>query len=290
MFDADSLHEISTGPASAAQPVMQRARGIARVSFKHDGLKTCLDDLYQSGCAKVRLPKVYDTPPVAVIINTAGGITGGDRLSYEASVAPGGHAIATTQTAERAYRRVEGHGQVATRLTAGNGATLEWLPQEAILFNASALHRSMQVDLEGNARLIAVESVVIGRKAMEETMETVEFQDRWRIRRDGKLIFADDARVHGTPADILGGPATLSGSMAFATFVDCAAEAGDRIKLARTLLQSFGPGAQVRAATSAWNGVLTARFAAPDGRSLRSALIHFLETYRSAALPRVWSC
>ncbi|MBD8891663.1 urease accessory protein UreD [Roseibium litorale] len=289
MFDADSLHEISTGPAPAALPAMQRARGIARVSFKH-GTKTSLDDLYQSGCAKVRLPKVYDAPPVAVIINTAGGITGGDRLSYEASVAPGGHAIATTQTAERAYRRVAGHGQVNTKLSAGDGATLEWLPQEAILFNASALHRSMQVDLEGSARLIAVESVVIGRTAMEEAMETVEFQDRWRIRRDGRLIFADDARIKGTPAGILKGKAALTGGMAFATFVDCAEDAEDRIKLARTSLEAFGPGANTRAAASAWNGVLTARFAAPDGRSLRSALIQFLETYRSAALPRVWSC
>lgn len=269
---------------------LQRASGRASVGFKKSADSTRLDDLYQSGSAKIRLPKVYDGVPVAVIINTAGGLTGGDHFVYEAALAPGTHAIVTTQAAERAYRSPSGVAEVTTRLAAEDDATLEWLPQEAILFNASGLHRSMSVDLKGSARLIAVESVVLGRTAMGETVDTVAFRDHWRIHRDGRLVFADDIRLEGNADDILKGSATANGGLAFATLVDCAQDAETRLKLARDALADIGAGLDLRAAASAWNGVLVARFVGANGRSLREGLIKFLETYRSVELPRVWHC
>ncbi|MEJ8474908.1 urease accessory protein UreD [Roseibium algae] len=285
MFDAAVTQ---TSQAEAAP--MQRALGEACVTFKHDGSKTRLDDLYQCGSAKFRLPIVYDGIPVAVLINTAGGITGGDIYKYDARVASNGHAIVTSQAAERAYRRSGGIGKIAVTLSAGEGATLEWLPQETILFNASALHRSMTVDLDETARYMALESVVLGRTAMGETIDTVSFRDSWRIRRNGKLIFADDVRLEGDTKDILKGTATTGGGLAFATLVECAADADNRLELARQALEPFTHGTNVRAAASSWNGVLVARFVATDGRALRDALMIFLETYRSAPLPRVWHC
>ncbi|MBS8261758.1 urease accessory protein [Roseibium polysiphoniae] len=285
MFDV----AVSTPSQMEAAP-MQRARGEARISFKQMGSQTRLDELYQRGSAKFRLPKVYDNIPVAVLINTAGGVTGGDEYTYSARVAAGGHAILTSQAAERAYRRSAGNGTITTRLTAEADAFVEWLPQETILFNASALHRSMTVDLKGNARFLGIESIVLGRTAMGETIDTVSFRDRWRIHRDGKLVFADDARLEGNTKDILKGSATTSGGLAFATLIDCDPNAETRIDRARNALKGCGPGTSVRAAASAWNGVLTARFVAADGRALRDALMSFLETYRSAPLPRVWHC
>ena len=269
---------------------LQRASGRASVGFKKSADSTRLDDLYQSGSAKIRLPKVYDGVPVAVIINTAGGLTGGDHFAYEAALAPETHAIVTTQAAERAYRSPGGVAEVTTRLAAEDGAMLEWLPQETILFNASGLHRSMSVDLKGSARLIAVESVVLGRTAMGETVDTVAFRDHWRIHRDGRLVFADDIRLEGNADDIFKGSATANGALAFATLVDCAQDADTRLELARDALTDIGVGFDLRAAASAWNGVLIARFVGADGRSLREGLIKFLETYRSAELPRVWHC
>ncbi|WP_417687359.1 urease accessory protein UreD [Roseibium sp.] len=285
MFDADDGKHSNNVSAP-----MQRVKGAARVSYQFDGTATRLDDLYQSGSAKVRLPKVYDGVPAAVLINTAGGITGGDRLSYEASLGEDAHALVTTQTAERAYRRTSGVGSVATRLTVAAGATLEWLPQEAILFNASALHRSLTADLAGNSRLLALESVVLGRSAMGERVDTLSYRDRWRIRRDGKLVFADDVRLEGDPTESLKGIATTAGKIAFATFFDCAVDAEDRIDLARSALGTCAGQASVHAAASAWNGLLIARFVANDGQALRSRLMSFLKTYRSAELPRVWHC
>ncbi|MEH0070784.1 urease accessory protein UreD [Pannonibacter sp. Pt2-lr] len=175
------------GSGGSTRPVMQRARGTARVSFAQRDGKTCLDGLYQSGSAKIRLPKVYDGLPLAVLLNTSGGITGGDRLNYTGHLAAGTRAILTSQTAERAYRSSGGTGEVLNSLSAEDGAHLEWLPQELILFEASALSRKMDVRLEGSARFTGLEMVVLGRKAMGESVKTLSFRDQWRIWRNGRL-------------------------------------------------------------------------------------------------------
>ncbi len=268
---------------------MQRVDGSARVAFAVSGGTTRLTDLYQRGAAKVRLPKVYDLPQTAVLLNTAGGLTGGDRLSYEVSLAEGAHAIVTTQTAERAYESAGGSAKVTGVLTVGDNAVLEWLPQETILFNRSALSRSIRADLASNARLLMLETIVFGRMAMGERVNSVFFRDSWRIRRNGRLVFADEVRLGGNAEQILAGPATAREGQAVATLVDCTPDAQDRLELARSCLDNLTSGT-VQAAASAWNGLLSVRFVSDDSCDLRNALITFLTGYRSADLPRVWHC
>lgn len=272
------------------QTAMQRVKGQARVSFHHDGHSTRLTDLYQNGSSKIRLPKVYDNVPVAVFLNTAGGITGGDDIRYQADVGSKTRSVMTSQTAERVYRRSEGIGHVAVQLSAANDATLEWLPQETILFDASALHRNLTVDLEGNAQFLAIESVILGRKAMGETVNTVSYRDRWRIRRNGTLIFADDIRLEGDPATILSGPAATNGQTAFATIIDCRPDIEEKLDLARQSLEPFLHKTFLRAAASVRKQVLIVRIVAHDGKILRDCLMSFLTSYRSKPLPRVWYC
>ncbi|WP_422373890.1 urease accessory protein UreD [Roseibium sp.] len=284
MYDAGTASV--SGPAALA---MQRVNGVARVRFKQSDGKSRLADLYQHGAAKIRFPKVYDAPPTAVLINTAGGLTGGDRVSLTFEADRDTHAIVTSQTAERAYRSAHGSAEVTGDFTLGEGAFLEWLPQETILFDASGLKRRLSADLAKDARLMLVESIVLGRKAMGEAVRSVLFRDSWRIRRDGRLIFADDIRLEGDPSTALSGPATASGGLALASFLDCAIDAEDRLPLARSLLETASDGS-LKAAASAWNGCLTARFVAPDSQVLRAALTRFLTGYRGSNLPRVWYC
>lgn len=284
MYDAD--------PAPKTRPVapgLQRVRGTARIRFAEVTGQTRLQDLYQSGSAKVRLPKVYDEPTTAVLINTAGGLTGGDRLDYDIAIGTGAHAIVTTQTAERAYRSLGTSAEVTSRLTVERDATLEWLPQETLLFNCSSVSRKITADLTGNARLLLLESLVLGRAAMGEQLDKVFFTDRWRIRRNGKLVFADDVRLNGNPEEFFQGPATGSGAQAMATLLDCGPNTEDRLENARACLAAVSQPA-VQCAASAWNGQLILRFLSADSRSLRLSLIDFLENYRSNRLPRVWHC
>ncbi|MEP3431643.1 MAG: urease accessory protein UreD [Roseibium sp.] len=284
MYDAGTALEIGTESVA-----MQRVRGIGRVRFAVSGGKTRLADLYQSGSAKIRLPKVYNEPTTAVLINSAGGLTGGDQLDYDVGVETGAHAIVTSQAAERAYRSLGTSAKVTAKLSVADGGTLEWLPQETILFDRSNVTRSIQANLTGTARLMILESVLLGRAAMGEQVRNVTFKDTWRIRRDDKLVFADDLRFDGDPNDFLHGNATGCAALAVATLADCTPDAEDRLENARSILDAL-PASSVRCAASAWNGLLTARFVAKDSRDLRSALMAFLKSYRSADLPRVWHC
>lgn len=168
---------------------MQRAHGQANVSFCSRDGRTCLDRLFQEGCAKLRFPRpLGDDDPQVIIINTAGGLTGGDRFGTEVTLAAGAAACVSTQACERIYRSTGADAVVANRLRLAAGARLAWLPQETIVFDGGRLSRSLDVDLAGDAELVAVEAVLFGRQAMGETLHSGRLHDRWRIRGDGPAL------------------------------------------------------------------------------------------------------
>lgn len=288
MFDAisrsDSIAASSTAPATR----LQRAQGAVRLSFKRRGDINALDRLYQQGSLKVRLARrAAGTPSEAVLINTAGGITGGDRLHAEITVGAGAHALVTGQAAERVYRSAGGEGRINNHLRLGDAACLEWLPQETILFDGGRLERCLDVELAGSSRFLGVEGLVLGRTFSGEKMRDGYFSDHWRIRRDGRLLFADGLRLDGAVAAV----ATRRSA-----FGDC---------LATGLICLYGIGCEARlpalrnalaphdceAGASAWNGLLIARLLARDGQRLRQALLAALAVLRDGALPpRMWLC
>ncbi len=276
------------GRAPAAPPLaaLERARGIARLAVAAADGRTRLTENYQSGSAKIRFPRpAAGEPFAAVLVNTAGGITGGDRFSWSIAVGPHAGATVSGQAAERIYRRSAGDATVATVLRVAEGGALDWLPQETILFDRSSLKRTLTADLAASARLIAVESIVLGRTAMGETAGDVTVRDSWRIRRDGRLVFADGLRFDGDTTRTLSGTATGNGARALATVVLVAPEAEGAIDRARAvLLDSAG-----EAGVSAWNGMLVARLIAPDGQALRADVTRLIETLRGRAMPRVWN-
>jgi len=265
--------------ATLHTPIMQRAKGRADVGFGVHGLKT----LYQSGCAKVLLPQNFQPVPEAVFINTSGGATGGDRLVYSASVQEHAALTVTTQAAERIYRASSGVAHITNRLTLAADSRLEWLPQETILFEGAALNRRIDVEMDKTSELLALEMLVLGRRAMGETLQQARLSDQWRIRRNGRLIYADGLRF-SEPRSETQSRATFNGQRALATLVYVAPDAEDRIASVRSLLNFEG----VEAAASAWSGLLVVRFLAPDAQPLRAALISFLTAFRGGDLPRVW--
>jgi urease accessory protein len=275
-------------PLDPAPTELQRARGRAEiaVSLRRGAIR--LDRLYQEGCAKAILPRTHGPVPEVVLINTAGGVTGGDRIDWRLAVGPGAALVATTQAAERVYRSTGGPAQVTTRLELGAGARLDWLPQETILFEAGRLERRLEVEMAEDASLTALEALVLGRAAMGETVATGGFSDQWRIRRAGRLVHAEALRASGDLAAATAGAATLGGARALATLVHLAPGAEARLDEVRRRLADTGTGA-VTAAASAKPGLLVVRFLAPGAQALRAALIRFLMGFRAAALPRVWS-
>lgn len=263
---------------------MQRAAGAATVGLvAAAGGATRLARLEQAGAARAFLPRVDGPVPEVVMLNTAGGLTGGDRLAYAVDLGAGARATATTQTAERIYACGGGRARMDVRLTLGPGAALDWLPQETILFQDGALTRRTTADLAGEARLLAVETLVLGRAAMGERLTQVALDDRREVWRAGRPVLVEAVRLPG--AALGTGAAGLAGARAVATVALVAPGAEDALGPVRAALA----GAEgVAAAASAWDGRCLVRAMAPDAWPLRRVLARVLAVLRGRGLPRVW--
>jgi urease accessory protein len=271
-----------------ARSWLPRAEGTIRLGFKRRGAATALDVLHQAGAARARFPNPGDTGrPEAVLLNTAGGVTGGDRFDVSVTLDPGAEATVTTAAAEKVYRSRDGEAAtLCARLDLGAGASLAWLPQPTILFDRSRLDRRIEIELAGDARLLAAECILFGRAAMGEEVRHGGCRDVWRVRRDGRLILADTLRLDGAVADMLDRPATLDGARACTMLVYVAPDAAAQVDPVRALLD----GTRSVAGVSSWNGILLVRAFADNGRTLQAEMRPVLELLSGRALPRIWQC
>lgn len=261
-----------------------RARGGVSVAFKSEaGHPTRLADLHERGGYRAKFPRTHGLTE-AVLINTGGGLLGGDAVVLDVSVGSGAAAQVTTQSAERVYRSLGPDCRVAIALTVADGARLHWLPQETILFNHARLARTITADLADDATLLMVETTVFGRSAMAETMTAGHLRDVWRISRGGVLVYADTIQIAGNLHKQLARRAIGAGAGAMATILYVAPDAADRIEGARTVLA----GRTARAAVSAWNGILVGRLLAPSADALKADVVRIAAYLSGHALPRVW--
>jgi urease accessory protein len=239
--------------------------------------------LFQEGCAKIRLPDTFSNEMEAILINSSGGLTGGDELEWQAVAAAGTSLVVTTQACEKVYKASSGTAAVTARVSAGAGAKLHWLPQETILFDRSSLTRRLEADIDASAEFVAVEAVLLGRQAMGEMMEEGLFRDRWRIRHGGKLVHAEELRLDGNVAVLTRKAPVLAGQVAFATLLYIGPLAEALLPKVREILGDFG-------GTSEWQGKLVVRLSAPDGFTLRKMLFPIISLLRNgAAVPKVWN-
>jgi len=265
---------------------LQRARGTLSLSFRRRGSVTCLADLRQEGCLKARFPRPHDGMQ-AITLNTSGGVASGDVLQTNVLLQAGAAATITSQAAERFYRALPGDAPatLCTDVVLESAAALDWLPQEGILFDASALDRRLSVEMAADATFLGVESLVFGRAAMGERLRTTRLRDTIRVRRAGVLILHDAVRPPRDIGDALSRPAIAAGARAVATILLVAPDAAAGLDALRAALAAYEAGA------SAWNGLLLARILAPDAAVLRRAVVAGLDCLRGGRiLPRAWMC
>ena len=275
--------------ATLPPPALQRARGAARVTLKSRDGAAVLDGLRQEGCAKAILPRTDAALPEIVFLNTAGGLTGGDRLRYDLTLADGLCAVATTQTAERAYAAGASSASVEVSLKVGAGGWLDWLPQETILFDGAALDRRVTLDLGPGAGCLFLETIVLGRHAMGETVKGLALRDHRMVTREGAPLWSEPMTLDSRALARAAGPAILGGARAMATLVLVHPGAGDLLARLRATLDEEG----VEAAASAFDGRLVLRALAWDGLPLRRLALRALAALRPhlpscGPLPRVW--
>jgi urease accessory protein len=240
--------------------------------------------VHEAGSLRVRFPNAADAAQLeAVMVNTAGGMAGGDRFDIEVEVGAGARLSLTSAAAEKVYRSLGPDTQVSVKLAAGPGAALAWLPQETILFDQARLRRTIDLDLAPDASVLLAEAIVFGRSAMGETVACGHVFDRWRVRVGGELVFAETTRLDGEIAQRLSETAVAADGAAIASVLklpgDEAAAAAIRA-MQKDLVGDVG--------VSAWNGLALARLVAPDGAALRHDLIAVITTWGGGMLPRLW--
>lgn len=271
--------------AAASLSELQRATGQLSVTMKQRDGRTVLADLRQEGCLKARFPRSEGWPEV-VMLNSGGGVAGGDRLDLALTLEQGAHAIFAAQAAERFYRALPADppARIRTTITVAEGAAAEWLPQESILFDSCALDRTLDIQLAPTACFLGLETLVFGRRTMGETLARIRLTDRIRLSRAGDLLLHDATRLHGDAAP-LSRPALAGGANAVATILYAAEDAESHLAPLREAWKD------VEAGVSAWNGLLLARLLAPDSAALRHAVTTGLALLRAGRpLPRVWLC
>ncbi|MEA2822036.1 MAG: urease accessory protein [Bradyrhizobium sp.] len=239
--------------------------------------------LHESGSLRVRFPSPEAQGLSAVFVNTAGGIAGGDRFEFDIATGEGARLTVTTAAAEKIYRTQGPAAQLNIALKAAAGSHLAWLPQETILFDRARVSRKIDIDLAESASLLLCEIVVFGRAAMGEKMLTGSFVDRWRLRRGGRLVFAETVRLDGDIGAKLKRPAVAKGGVAIGTALIVP---GDEALVKRIREASEQLNGEVGIST--WNGFAMARFCAQDAAKLRADMIAVLGRAGGPALPRLW--
>jgi len=219
----------------------------------------------------------------AVIVNTAGGMTGGDRFDIDIVVGTGAGLTVTTAAAEKIYRSLAPDTEIAVKLQVGSDGRLAWLPQETILFNQVRLQRSIDVELARGAQVLLAEAIVFGRAAMGETVRAGHLTDRWRVKVDGALVFAETIRLNGAIADKMARPVTAANGAAIASILKIPGTDED-VEEVRGLATTF----RGEVAASAWNGHAVVRLMARDGAALRHDLMAVLPVLNARPLPRLW--
>ena len=270
----------------------QRVKGEGGLDVGMVDGRTRIRKLYQQGAAKIRLPEKLEGPLEAVLINTAGGMTGGDRLDWSFGIGASASGVFTTQACEKAYRSSHGEAHIRTRIEVAAGGHLAWLPQETILYDQSALSRRLDIDLAPGATALVVESAIFGRRAMGETVRSARYRDAWRIRGGGRMLHAENLAFSGDVATALGRAAIAGGASALATVLFVSPDAGDHLDAVRALLGDSGSASvwSLAGDHEAQNGKLLARLVAKDGYDLRRRLVPVLELLNGrASLPKVWS-
>ncbi len=269
--------------ARALAPI--RVDGGFRIAVARGNGITRLADLEERGGWRVRFPDLADgTGLEAISINTGGGIIGGDRVRCAIDVASG-HLTVASQAAERIYRSLGPAATIETVMTLGDGVQLDWLPQETILFSGARLQRRYDVEMAETAQLLMVETMVFGRTASGEVVRDGSLRDQWRVRRGGKLIFAEAIRLDGDMHVHLQGQAIGDGARAMALLLLVARDAEARIDGLRAILD----GTELDCGVSAWNGMLCVRVIARDAARLRQAVVRVAEAAMGRRMPRVWS-
>src|SRR5215467_3353542 len=286
---------LGSSGTGASDSDLQRAHGTGEMVLAGSDRGTCIVDVFQRSPLRIMFPRSGGRAiGESVLVNTAGGVAGGDRFDCGVTALAGASIAVTSQAAEKVYRALNEPARIATRLTACDAAKLAWLPQETIFFNCARLNRRTEIDLSSGAELLALESLVLGRVAHGEEVIGGYISDSWRVRKDGRLIWADTFRATDETFSHLHRKALLSDCRAVGTLVYFGPNLDARLSSVRDIAHSLT--CACRCAATLVGGLIVVRFAAHLSCDLRDGLRGFLGQFADKfgpgpfRVPKMWSC
>ena len=303
MFDAISPSDLIDDLCALGSPEvfggnpsdtdLQRAAGGGRVVLNGSDNGTRIVDVFQQSPIRIMFPTSGGSAvEEAVLINIAGGIAGGDRLECGVTALANASIAVTSQAAEKVYRALSEPARISTKLKACGAAKLAWLPQETIVFNLARVRRETEIDLSSGSELLALEWLVLGRAAHGEEMVGGHITDSWRVKKDGRLIWADSFRATDKIFHHLRRKALLSNYKSIATLIYF----GPRLDRRLEFLRDIAPSLKCYCTATSVGGLIIVRLAAKTASDLKLALRSFLQQFSRELgpgpfrVPKMWSC
>lgn len=282
-----NLHDLRAAPAAEAwqarlQLRYQRAGGLTRLTGrKHTGPLVVQKAFHPEGGEVCH----------SLLVHPPGGVAGGDRLEIDVSVAERARALITTPGAAKWYRSLGPVAELRATLTVAPGASLEWFPQESIVFDGARVRPSARVELAERACFIGWDITRLGRTASGERFGTGELRSRFEVLQAGRRLWGEFARIEGG-APLLQSPAGLAGHPVMGSFLAAGAtfDAG-LIDACRAAV----PRGDARYGVTALPGVMIARYLGASAEAARSYFVELWSRVRPAVLgreacsPRIWN-
>lgn len=260
------------------------------LGFERRGNRTVLATRRHDGPLVVQKPFHPEGPAVchAIVVHPPAGIAGGDTLSLHASVGERGHALLTTPGAGKWYRSTGAGAEQRVAFDVRSGATLEWLPQESIVYDRAVASLATEVRLDATATFLGWEIVCLGRVASGERFTRGSLLFSTRIERAGRPMWVERGEV-GETMRTARSRAALAGYPVFGTFICTVSIGGQGIASLRELKPHAGEGA-----VTALPEVVLVRYLGSSTQSARTyfasawAILRPLATGREAVSPRIW--
>jgi urease accessory protein len=264
------------------------------LSLARSGERTVLAAARHRGPLRIQKALYPEGPGLchAIVLHPPAGIAGGDRLAIDVEVGPDAQALLTTPGAGKWYRSAGAPAEQIVTLKIGRGATLEWLPQESIVFAGALARMRTTVELEDGASYLGIETLCLGRRASGETFSRGQIQLATDIRIAGTPLWRERGRLDGG-SPLLDSPIGLAGFSVCCTVLAAGTEVDAKTLAACRQATPTEVGAQW--GVTAMPRLFVGRYLGHSAEAAREWLLQLWSALRpslsgrEAVMPRIWN-